>query len=126
MEEFIDDPKNDQLSIPMEMVQWWEKKRIIYNVILILFTSLILYSLWDYTGPTLTKYEAIFQAVWIVIFGNISYTIGWAGGILRHHYFRNNALPIEGRWILFGLGSLFSVISINFYFVFALDVLFAD
>lgn len=126
MEESIDDPKDDQLSIPMEMVQWWENKRIVYNAILILFTGLILYSLWDYTGPTLTKSEAIFQAVWIVIFGNIAYTIGWAGGILRHHYFQSYALPNSGRWILFGLGSLFSIIIINFHFVIALDVLFAD
>ncbi len=126
MKDPIDDPKDDQLSIPMEMVAWWEKKRYIYNAILLLFTSLTLYSLWDYTGPTLSEYEAITQAFWFIIFGNICYTISWGGGILRHYYFRGYPLPISGRWILFILGSIFSIISIYLNFVLALDVLFAN
>ncbi len=124
MKDPIDDPKDDQLSIPMEMVTWWEKKRYIYNAILLLFTSLILYSLWDYTGPTLSPSEAVIQALWFVVLGNICYTIGWAGGILRHYYFQSYPLPISGRWILFSLGSVFSIISIYLFYVFALDVLF--
>lgn len=116
----------EELSFPLEMVRWWEKKRYIYNAILVLSSTLTLYSLWDYTGPMLSKSETIIQAIWWVFLCNVLYTSAWAGGILKYYYIGSYPLSPTSRWVLFGLGSLFSIILIYIEFIFALDVLFAD
>jgi hypothetical protein len=126
MQESIDDPKENQLSMPMEMVQWWEKKRYIYNAILILSTTFTLYTMWDYTGNILTKKEAVMHGIWLIILCNIYYTLAWVGGILHHHYLQGYPLSVTSRWVLFSLGSLFSILVIEFDFTIALDVLFAN
>lgn len=125
MQEPIDDLSEKEQSIHLKMVDWWEKKRYLYNIILIVFLILILTSLRGYYGFMLSVQAAIIQAIGFVIFGNIFYTIGWAGGILRHYYYSSYPLSYTGRWVLFVLGCLFSIVMIYFHYIFATDVIFA-
>lgn len=125
MEEPIDHRARRERTVPMTMVEWWEKKRYLYNIILIAFLIFMLISLRGYYGFTLSVPGAIIQAIGFVIFGNIFYTIGWAGGVLRHYYYSSYPLSNTGRWMLFVLGCLFSIMVIYFNYIFAADVLFA-
>ena len=125
MEEPIDHRARRERTTPMKMVEWWEKKRYLYNIILIVFLIFTLISLTDHYGLMLSIFGAVIQAIGFVIFGNIFYTIGWAGGVLRHYYSSGDPLSNSSRWILFVLGCLFSMLVIHLNYIFATDVLFA-
>jgi hypothetical protein len=109
----------------IEMVKWWEKKRLIYNAILLPITAIIIWSMWEYVGPTCTQEEAIANAIWIIFGANICYTGGWVGGVLKYYYFGSYSLSLTSRWVLFSLGTLFSISVIDLYFTFLFDVIFA-
>lgn len=109
----------------MEMVQWWEKRRLIYNVIIVPGTMLILWSMWKYVGNIMDVDEVIMGSIWGIVACNMFYTSAWVGGILRIHYFGGSALSSVSRWVLFSLGTLFTLIVIDLHFTFSLDVIFA-
>ena len=122
------DTKNQskkELSIPMEMVNWWEKKRLIYNLIIVPMTILTLALFWKYVGTTISRPALIFDAFWMLVWCNVLYTSGWVGGILRHHYFKSYPLPSSGRWFLFILGTTFSVLILEVRFSILIDPMFA-
>ncbi|NVK63309.1 MAG: hypothetical protein HWE22_01930 [Flavobacteriales bacterium] len=125
-ESIIDHQARRECTTPMKMVQWWEKKRYLYNIILVVFIVFTLFSLSDYLGFILSLPEAIIQGIGFVIFGNIFYTFGWATGVLRHYYSSGDSLSNTSRWTLFTLGCLFSFVVIHFHYILALDVIFAD
>lgn len=116
MNESLDDPKDDQLTVPMQMVQWWEKKRLVFNLIILPITALIIWSMWEYVGLLTSASDIIFDAFWTLVWCNVFYTSGWVGGILRHYYFRSYSLPTSGRWILFGFGTLYTLIILEIRF----------
>ena len=110
----------------MEMLRWWEKRRIVYNLILFPGTALILWSMWDYVGNTMSIDQVILQTILGLFTCNLFYTIAWIGGVLRIKYLGGYSLSSQSRWILFSLGTIFTLIAIYLYFTYALDVLFAD
>ena len=62
----LNDKSEKQLSIPMEMVNWWEKKRLIYNLIIVPMTVLTLVLFWKYVGATISHSGLIFDAFWML------------------------------------------------------------
>jgi hypothetical protein len=102
-----------KLTFPMEMVRWWERKRLLFNAIVVLITSLTIWSLWQYTGPLASKTELIHHAFWLIVWCNVMYTSGWAGGILRRYYIKGQTFSNTGRWLLFIAGTIFTAFIIE-------------
>lgn len=94
----------------MEMVSWWEKKRLIYNLIIVPVTILALALLWKYAGVEIGHYELVLDSFWMLVWCNVLYTSGWVGGILRHHYLGSYPLSTTGRWLLFIFGTVFTLL----------------
>ncbi|MDG1333382.1 MAG: hypothetical protein P8P74_13685 [Crocinitomicaceae bacterium] len=78
--------------------------------------ALILASLWEYTGPFISKKDLIFDAIMMLIWCNVMYTSGWVGGILRHYYLGSYPLENPGRWVLFIFGTIFTVFVLEIRF----------
>jgi hypothetical protein len=124
----IDSPTKDapEQSVIKEMIMWWEKRRIIYNILIVGLSIFLIYDFWDYPWRKIVGGNIIiFEAVLFLIIANVFYSLGWGIGVLAHYMFKTNGLSITWRWIIFVLGTLFSIIITDLYFVFAFDVLFA-
>ena len=104
--ELIQTRKNS--AFPMDIVRWWEKKRLLYNLFVVLLTTVIIWSLWEHTGPFISKKALIYHAFWLIVCSNVLYTGGWAGGILRRYYLKAYPFSNTGRWILFIAGTFFA------------------
>ena len=125
----IDTPetKTPKTSLVKEMIIWWEKKRLIYNALIIGLSVFFIYNFWDY--PLRLKIgtsEIIWDTLVFVIVANLFYTSSWGLGIISHYVFKTKGLNNVGKWVLFVLGTLFSLVWTSIYFIFLFDVLFAD
>lgn len=119
-------PKPEQ-SIVKEMILWWEKRRVIYNVLILGLSALLLYDFWDYPWRKIVGGQIIIlDAIQFIVILNVFYTSSWGLGVVSHYLFKTKGLNSRGRWILFVLGTLASIVITDFYFVFAFDVLFAS
>lgn len=86
-----------------------------------------MYDFWDSPWRKIVGGQAIILDAIIFIFtANVFYCLSWGGGAVSHYLFKTNGLNGTGRWILFVLGTLISIVITDVYFVFAFDVLFAD
>ncbi|MDX2360861.1 MAG: hypothetical protein QNK23_08650 [Crocinitomicaceae bacterium] len=113
-------------SIVKEMIVWWEKKRLIYNIFIIGLSVFLMYDFWDYPMRSIKgSGQIIMNAILFVFTANVFYTLGWGLGVVSHYLFKSKGLNNTGRWILFILGTLFSLVWTNLNFVFEFDVLFA-
>lgn len=124
----IDAPKTitSEVSVVKEMIVWWEKKRIIYNVIIIGLSVFLMYDFWDYPWRKIVgSQNVIIDAIKFIFIANVFYSLSWGLGVLSHYLFKTKGLNKTGRWILFVLGIFISVVITDLYFVFAFDVLFA-
>jgi hypothetical protein len=124
----IDAPKQNtsEISVVKEMIIWWEKRRIIYNIIIIGLSAFLMYDFWDYPWRKIVGgVTIILEAIVFIFIANAFYTLSWGFGVLRHNLFKTKGLHKTGRWILFILGTGISIVITNMYFVIAFDVLFA-
>lgn len=109
-----------------ETILWWEKKRLIFNLLIIGFSAFLIYSFWDYPMRSIIGSGAIItKAVLLILFMNLCYTIGWGVELLAHLLIKSEPFNNSLKWFLFGLGTLMSLVLINFYFAMEFDVLFA-
>jgi hypothetical protein len=110
-----------------EMILWWEKKRIIYNILIVALSIFSIYSYWDYPMRSIIgNKQIILQAIVFVIGANLGYTISWMSGVV--YYYATNKTYISSkrkRWILFILGAIFSLLWTNWFYLILFDVLFA-
>jgi len=102
-----------------EILKWWEGKRGIYNVILICFTILII--VWDYRYyneiEISTNYdveEKIWNAVFLIIGGNIAYCMG-AGFDAAFNYYSGEELSNSTKYFLYVLGIFYSIFYVTFF-----------
>lgn len=87
----------------IEVVKWWEKKRKIFNIFLILFISLT-----ALFNPSLKSFLSEF-IIWILLV-NLFYCLGAGFELSLKHYkieFTNYM-----RWLVFVLGTLISFLTI--------------
>jgi len=88
-------------------VKWWEKKRILYNVITLVGGLLVLLLRSEVPNGISSLSNYIIIGYWL--FGaNIFYTCGWGLEILLNYYFKFRFWRDGIRLILFVLGSSFS------------------
>ncbi|NQY31062.1 MAG: hypothetical protein HRT69_16545 [Flavobacteriaceae bacterium] len=110
-----------------EIILWWEKRRVIYNVLIVGLSIFSIYSYWDYPMRTIKGGDQIIIDAIVFIFGaNLLYTMGWGFDILMPCLFKEKGLTNKSKWFLFILGTLFSLAWTNSYFLIEFDVLFAD
>jgi len=113
-------------SVIREMIVWWERKRAIYNLIIVGLSIFLLYDFWDYPWRKIVgAHEIIIDAFQFSIVMNVLYTLGWGLGVLSHFLFKTGELNPTGRWLFFTGGTLLSIIFTFFYFVILFDALFA-
>lgn len=89
-------------------VQWWEKKRLIYNLFLI-GTQIIM--MLSYSSGTM-QYgleNAIIDSLFVAVIANGFYCIGWGLEILVRYYF-NYQLEHQYRITCYIIGTGFSVL----------------
>jgi hypothetical protein len=110
-----------------DMIIWWEKRRLIYNVLVIALSIFSIYSYWDYPMRTVIGSEQIIiNAIVFVLGANLFYTLSWGSGIISYYSIdKKYASSNRKRWIFFTLGTIFSLILTNWHFVIEFDVLFA-
>lgn len=107
-------------------ILWWEKKRILFNIIVVGFSVFLMYKFWNYPmrliigGP-----QIIFHAILVVIFLNVCYTAGWITELILAYLFDWNGIGKFGKWVFFILGTLLSLFAADVFFALEFDVLFA-
>jgi hypothetical protein len=95
-----------------ESVRWWEKKRLVYNLIT-LFGGLLVFVLRSGVPNGLSPNEFyhmhpyLFLGV-MLLGANIFYCFGWGSEVLLNHYFKLTFFSKGLRMFLYIGGSLFS------------------
>lgn len=85
-ENILDAGFNQYQSNPiMDSINWWERKRGLYNLVVIGFQIILILFFWDGTlqfGIT----NAIIGSIAYTIAANIFFSIGWGINIIIYHY----------------------------------------
>ena len=109
MDELLDNPSVDQKEDDYKsIVKWWERKRIIYNLVIIFVQITIALNEWMGVLRWGISDVLIGSALFLLI-ANGFYTFGWAFEFLFQHYFSGFKLKPFHRLLIFILGLLFSV-----------------
>lgn len=108
-EDLLDDNGIKQDRLILDMIQWWEKRRLLYNLIVGTFGVLgMLFIIQRYHSVSfleLVQYAAFPYG----IFANIAYLAGWVLDLLLRYYL-NIKLNVSSRQTLFFLGIGISVL----------------
>jgi len=103
-------------AIALEIVHWWEQKRILYNGLLLVLEILVIISYWEATMNYGIN-VVIFDILLTNFISNAFYTAGWVLDIFSIYYFKVT-LPKPFRKILFVFGTLFTlVIAFSWYVI---------
>ncbi len=108
--ELLDDDlikeKNDDL---LKSLRWWEKKRVLYNLILLGIIIFIIFSRYDaflYFGV----YNGIIGSILFLLVANFFFCMGWILEILIYYYFKKGYQFIKTlRMFLFIIGISISI-----------------
>ncbi|GAB5416601.1 MAG: hypothetical protein Crog4KO_34250 [Crocinitomicaceae bacterium] len=110
-----------------DTINWWEKRRLLYNAILIIYSAFCIYELWDYpVRGILGLPRIIFDTLGVFLFLNVVYTLLWAYDYW--FYKHKTVMPqssLTKKWVSFSLFTLFSEMIIDLHHFFQMDVLFA-
>ncbi len=83
---------------------WWEKKRVLYNIIVGVAGIIVL---------LLLPYFSILDLLGVIIYGvivNLFYSLGFLIEVAARHYFKSDIDFTEKRETFFGAGLIFSVL----------------
>lgn len=119
---------NDIRQRPLkEMILWWEGKRLVYNILLIGLSTLLLYSYWNYPAKTIIGSDKIvLSSIFFVLGANLLYTLSWISGVIVFYISQKTILSSKRkRWILFILGTVFTLLWTNLKYALQFDVFFA-
>lgn len=94
--------------IKSEIIQWWEKKRLLYNLLLFGVEILVMFSYWKETIDYGIG-NAILTTLINNFIANIFYTAGWILEVFEIHYLKVKT-PVTVRKTLFTLGALFTLV----------------
>lgn len=111
--DFLEDNVSEETSDGkiVALVKWWERKRIIYNILVGITGLLGLYLFWRQVILS----EPVFVISGVICYGiaaNCCYFLGWMIEVLLITFFPRlaaNGLEKKGRVILFLIGVIFSV-----------------
>lgn len=106
--ELLDSDKAPELSITQDMILWWERKRIYYNIILLIGLYLGISGLESrlfFFGIG----NAIQKVLIFLIMANLCYMISWVPAVIMHRLLNYKGYYNTGRWVLFAIGSFISL-----------------
>lgn len=108
-------------------IRWWEKKRLLFNLIIVSFSIFSMYSYWDYPVRTFQGGgQIIFDKVIFMLFLNALYTISWAGKVFYHRRDpKNKRLSNKKRRFYFTVLTALSLLLTDVHHTAQFDVLFA-
>lgn len=108
------------------MILWWEKRRIVFNAILIPFSIFLCIQFWDY------PLRKIVGSKWIILdtiqyyfILNLLFTTPWLWSVFLFYTKKVYPLDSKRRWIVFVLITTGAIFITNLFHVFQFDVLFA-
>lgn len=109
MDELLDNPsiiqkEDDYKSI----IKWWERKRFIYNLVIIFVQVIIALDYWNGVMRWGIS-DVLIGSAFFLLIANGFYTFGWAMEFLINHYFSRFKLKPIHRWLIFILGLAFSI-----------------
>lgn len=105
----------------MEIIGWWEKKRILYNVILIPIEFIMAIIIWNGTLRWGTN-NVLLGSIIFTLCANVLYTMGWGLEFLSRYYIKSLKFKDQTRLLLFIIGSIFSIFTTIIFFYIWLDV----
>ncbi len=118
MEDLIDneDDKSSD-SVVMELIHWWERRRIPYTILLILIVVyLVIVAQYEHPQRTYIRLEFIVVTLIYLFFANLFYCLGWGIPLIIYHYFKVKPTTKSVRLILFTMGVVLSVfVTLIFY-----------
>ena len=120
------DASSDSQNTYRKIILWWEKKRWLYNLIICSWIVFINIENWDYPMREILGTKIILlENFYLLIACNIAYTAGWGLELFFYYFLSKQTFHVIFKWVLFVLGTLFSLFIILFYLGFLYDVLFA-
>ena len=122
----IDLPEAKPKQSPVkEMILWWERKRWIYNLVLVLAIGSQLFQFSDNPVRAIVERGHILpMTVAFIVAANLFYTLGWGFGALFYYLFKLKGLTNGFRWAVFVVGILFSLLVTSFFLMLILDPFF--
>lgn len=100
-------PVLEQKPALRELVLAWEKLRILYNALLLLPGLAILFTL--VTEENIGVIEALVMAAFVGLGANCCFFLGPASELYLRGLFRKGEPIGRGRWLIFGSGTLLSL-----------------
>ena len=100
-------PVEDQTPALRELVLAWEKLRLLYNALLALPGFLILFTL--VTVEEVGVVQALVAGLVVAVAANACFLLGPAAELYLRGLFRKGEPLGRGRWLIFGTGTLLSL-----------------
>lgn len=94
-------------------VGYWERRRIIYNLLLATVVVVWIVSTWPHFRPAFT-WSSLFALVVLALFANVCYCAAYVADLpFQHSSFR--AFWRRWRWSLFVFGTLLAIFFANYW-----------
>jgi hypothetical protein len=106
----------------LEVLRWWERRRLWFTFVVLASQILSLSSMWD----AVERYGAvlaIFQSFFYLIAANCCYCVGWGSEFLVRYYLNGTSLGRSTWLLMFIVGTLFSAVITMLSYTFALEVI---
>lgn len=99
------------------IIGWWERKRLLFNLLLVGLCTLVMYAYWDAPMRSIIGTGPIIVHVLTGVLGaNILYTAGWFGEVVVAYLFDLKGIGAFPRWFFFVVGTL-GVLFVSFVFI---------
>ncbi|MFT5645709.1 MAG: hypothetical protein ACI976_000383 [Aureispira sp.] len=118
--DLLDDAEILQDQSILDLIQWWEKRRLLYNIIVGLTGSVALLLLLERRYYISFSEIALFLVLPFGLFANIAYLAGWIIDLLLRYYFKIT-LSLSSRQTLYWLGTAISIAPLLFAIVISLS-----
>jgi cytochrome bd-type quinol oxidase subunit 1 len=114
--DLLDDAGILQDQSILDLIQWWEKRRLLYNIIVGLVGSAAVFFMLERNHYIFSSEVLLFIVLPFGIFANIAYLAGWVIDLLLRYYFKIR-LSLASRKTLYWLGTAISIAPLLFVIV---------
>ena len=109
-----------------EVILWWEKKRVLFNLLVIAMMTWCIYDMLNLPMVKITgTNQIILESLIYLLVANLFYSLGWGIEVLGHSFLNTRRLNAAEKWSLFAFGTLMTLTWTFFYYGFLFDAMFA-
>lgn len=106
-------PPGESVAILADAFGYWERRRIIYNVLLTAVVVIWILSTWPHFRPAFT-WSSLLALIVLALLANLCYCAAYIADLpLQYSSFRN--LWRRWRWSLFVFGTLLAILVTNYW-----------